>query len=96
MKINRCPTIRSSNHYVKVFKTEVKEYPLSNAWATKIKHLKFSKSQTEGNIKIRAAVYNFLLFVCGFSRPSINYCFMPANYHTKTPVYLNNLKENCC
>lgn len=64
MKISRCPTIRSSNHYIKVFKTELKEYPLSNVWATKIKHLKFSESETGGNIKITAAIYNFLVFVC--------------------------------
>jgi hypothetical protein len=81
---------------MKVFKTKVREYPLSNAWATKIKHLKFSESETEGNIKIRVAIYNLLLFVCDFSRPSINYCFMPANYCTKAPVYLNNLKKNFC
>jgi len=61
---------------MKVFKTKVKEYPVCNVWATKIKHLKFSESETEGNIKIRAAVYNFLLFVCDFSGPSINYCYL--------------------
>jgi len=76
MKICRCPTIGSSYHYMKVFKTKVKEYPLSNVWATNIKQLKFSESETEGNINIRAAVYNFLLFVCDFSGPSINYCYL--------------------
>jgi hypothetical protein len=64
MKISRCPTIRSSSHHIKVFKTELKEYPLSNVWATKIKHLKFSESATRGNIKITAAIYNFFVFVC--------------------------------
>jgi len=53
MKINRCPTIRSSDHYVKVFKTEVKEYPLSNAWATKIKHLKFSNSINRSYVSVQ-------------------------------------------
>jgi hypothetical protein len=49
---------------MKVFKTELKEYPLSHAWATKIKHLKFSKSETGGNIQIADAVYNFRVIVC--------------------------------
>jgi len=49
---------------MKVLKTELKEYPLSHVWATKTKHLKFSKSETRGNIKITAAIYNFLVFVC--------------------------------
>lgn len=76
MKINKCPTIGSSYHYMKVFKTKVKECPLSKVWATKIRHLKFSESETEGNKKMRAAIYNFLLFVCDFSGPYINYCYL--------------------
>jgi hypothetical protein len=49
---------------MKVLKTELKEYPVSRACATKIKHLKVSKSETGGFIKIISAIYNFLVFVC--------------------------------
>jgi hypothetical protein len=70
MKINRCPTFRSSNHYVKVFKTEVKEYPLYNAWATKIKHLKFSEPETEGNIKL-PFIISFYLYMTFLGHPLI-------------------------